>query len=67
MTKDDTEKLNVKVDTKLTETLNVKVDTKLTETLAEAKSDTVENQEGTQNLGFFNSEITNIPLTVGRM
>jgi hypothetical protein len=40
MTKDDTEKLNVKVDTKLTETL------------AEAKSDTVENQEGTQNLGF---------------
>ena len=40
MTKDDTEKLNVKVDTKLTETL------------AEAKSDTVENQKGTQNLGF---------------
>ena len=40
MSKDDTDKLNVKVDTNLTETL------------AEAKSDTVENQEGTQDLGF---------------
>lgn len=35
-----------------TDNLNVKVDTTLTEKLSEAKSDTVENQEGTQYLGF---------------